>query len=139
MRVAANPRLYDPTADDPVLNGTECRHCTRVQFPPLGLGCETCGATEAELSPKQLGTDGVVFAVAEVHLSPDHTPTPFTVVEVVLDDGPLIRAMAHPESADIQIGDRVRGRWRVIEHDAAGADVVEPAFEASRATTGVSA
>ncbi len=53
---------------------------------------------------------------------------PFTVAEVKLDSGPLIRAlMIRPSSAD-DIGKRVSGQW-FIESDTEGQDQkVEPRF-----------
>jgi uncharacterized protein len=124
MRVATHPTLYDPAADDPVLRGAQCTHCGRVYFPPMGIGCEICGAPAEQLAPKLLTSNGIVFAVAEVHLA----PAPFTVAEIVLDDGPLIRGIVHPDSVHVQIGDRVSARWNVVDHDAEGAEVVEPGF-----------
>jgi uncharacterized protein len=124
MRVATHPTLYDPAADVPVLRGTQCTHCSRVYFPPMGIGCEICGADAEKLAPKSLACNGIVFAVAEVHLA----PAPFTVVEIVLDDGPLIRGIVHPDSVLPQIGDPVSARWNVVDRDAEGSEVVEPGF-----------
>lgn len=139
MRTASQPRLYDATPDTPVLNGVVCTHCDRVYFPPMGIGCEICGATDAQLASRALETVGTVFAMADVHISTGDTPTPFTVAEIVLDAGPLIRTMIHPESAPLQIGDRVRGRWHVVDRGADGADIVEPAFEVAGAKSGAEA
>jgi uncharacterized protein len=112
-----------------VLNGVECAQCGRVYFPPVGIGCEICGAPADRLQPTALAAAGIVHAVAEVHLSPAKIETPFTIAEIVLDGGPLIRAMVHPDVTDgLKIGDRVSARWNVIGHDDQGADVVEPAF-----------
>ncbi|MGW4353067.1 Zn-ribbon domain-containing OB-fold protein [Nocardia sp. NPDC004582] len=127
MRVAVNPRLYDPLPDDPVLLGCECEVCGRVYFPPIGLGCETCGVGEGRLRARTLRAEGVVFAVAEVGVDPLGA-APFTVAEIVLDAGPLIRALTDPESPVPRIGDRVAARWRVVRRD--DAELVEPAFAA---------
>jgi uncharacterized protein len=124
MRVATHPTLYDPAADDPLLRGVQCTHCGRVYFPPMGIGCEICGASAEQLVPKSLTGNGIVFAVAEVHLA----SAPFVVVEIVLADGPLIRGIVHPDSVRPQIGDRVSARWNVVDHDAEGSEVVEPGF-----------
>jgi uncharacterized protein len=124
MRVATHPTLYDPAADNPVLRGGQCAHCGRVYFPPIGIGCEICGASADQLVPKSLTGNGIVFAVAEVHLA----SAPFTVAEIVLDDGPLIRGIIHPDSVRVQIGDRVSARWNIVDHDAEGSEVVEPGF-----------
>ena len=131
MRRAAHPRLYDPMCDDPILNGVECAHCGRVYFPPIGVGCEICGAQPEQLVPKPLAAVGVVHSVAEVYMSPGKTTTPFTIAGIVLDAGPLIRAMVHPESGRLHVGDRVSARWNVVERNDQGAEVVEPAFAAT--------
>ncbi|HYX98793.1 MAG TPA: zinc ribbon domain-containing protein [Mycobacterium sp.] len=137
MRVAANPSLYDPSPDIPVLHGVQCDHCARVYFPPMGIGCEMCGARAEQLLPTLLLAQGVVHAVAEVNLSPAAMPTPFTIAEIALDGGPLIRAMVHPESPGLQIGDRVVARWNVVKHNDEGAEVVEPGFMAAVSSNGV--
>jgi uncharacterized protein len=124
MRVAIHPTLYDPAADDPALRGVQCTHCLRIYFPPMGIGCEICGAPVEQFVPKSLKGNGIVFAVAEVHLA----QAPFTVVEIVLEDGPLIRGIVHPDSVRPQIGDRVSARWNVVDHDGEGSEVVEPGF-----------
>lgn len=133
MRIAAQPRLYDAETDFPVLRGSACSRCGRVCFPPLEIGCEVCGADDARLVAAPLMAVGIAFALAEVHAGPGENATPFTVVEVVLDDGPLVRAMVHPESLPVQIGDRVVARWSVIARPGDGPEaideVVEPAFE----------
>lgn len=136
-RTAAQPGLYDVSSDTPILCGAKCSHCGRVYFPPLGIGCEICGAAGDQLLPTPLRAAGVAFAVAEVSLSPGRTRAPFTVVEVALDEGPLIRSIVHPQSPTVGIGDRVIARWSVLERDADGRDVVEPAFEIAAPTTGI--
>lgn len=137
MRIAANPRLYDAASDDPALTGTECDHCNRVYFPPMDIGCEICGAPAEQLLSRSLATTGVVHAVAEVFLSPGKTPTPFTIAEIVLDEGPLVRALIHPDSADVRIGERVEGRWSVTERTANGDELVEPRFTSTANANGV--
>ncbi|AYF77359.1 hypothetical protein D7D52_30055 [Nocardia yunnanensis] len=124
MRVAVHPRLYDPSFDDPLLAGTECRECGRVYFPPMGLGCENCGAAADKLTETRFTATGVVFAVADVAVPAQGGP--FTIAEIVLDAGPLIRISVHPDSATVRIGDRVTGHWHRSRRQEAGADLVEP-------------
>lgn len=128
MRIAAHPRLYDARPEEPVLSGIRCTSCGRVYFPPIGLGCEVCGAVADELVPVSLPAVGVVHAVAEVY-TPALGGAPFTVAEVVLDGGPLIRVIVHAESRRPEIGDRVAARWQGVESGDAQAETVEPAFE----------
>ncbi|WP_336087359.1 hypothetical protein [Nocardia sp. SSK8] len=127
MRVALHPRLYDPLVPHPILNGVRCDGCHLVYFPPIAIGCERCGATQDQLTPLALTAAGTVFATAEVAVNPQGD-APFTAVEVILDDGPLIRAVAHPESPPLAIGDHVWARWSVARTDEQGRQVVEPAF-----------
>ena len=96
--------LYDISADRPVLQGTRCASCNTTFFPALSLGCEVCGSTQ--LDAIVLEATGVLHSVATVHLYQGHDiEAPFTIGEIQLDAGPLIRAtMAE-----------------VVEHDAIGA------------------
>lgn len=128
MRTAANPRLYDADSDVPVLYGAECGHCGRVYFPPIGIGCEMCGAAGDSLNPTVLATSGTVYALAEVHLHHGSPPAPLTIAEIVLDAGPLVRAMVHPDAGGLQIGSRVVGSWYVTDVSESGTETVEPAF-----------
>lgn len=127
MRTAVHPRLYDPSLDDPLLKGLACANCSRAYFPPIGLGCECCGAAPDLLVSKSLPAVGTVFAVAEVNVDSQGT-APFVVAEVVLDAGPLIRAVVHPESSELRIGERVSARWHVVGRHEDGSELVEPAF-----------
>ena len=127
MRVSAHPGLYDPTPVTPTLNGVTCAECGLVYFPPIGLGCEVCGAPEERLEHTTLAADGVVHAAATVTAT-TRAAAPFTVAEIVLDSGPLIRAMIHPDSPAVNIGDRATARWQVTGHDPAGREIVEPGF-----------
>jgi len=53
---------------------------------------------------------------------------PFTVAEITLDDGPLIRALlTEVIDADV-IGARATGEWVCVEQNEEGQDVVEPRF-----------
>ncbi len=132
MRVAAQPDLYDPTPDDPLLLGTACGGCGRVSFPPLTLGCDACGAPDEQLQPTTLATVGCIHSIATVHRHRGEPPAPFTVAEIQLAEGSLIRAMVAAESAqELRIGDHVRGVWQTVRIDTDGNEVVEPAFTAT--------
>jgi uncharacterized OB-fold protein len=128
MKIAAHPGLYDPDDTVPTLRGTRCGACSSTFFPPLGIGCEVCGATEDSLVPASIAPKGVLHSVATVHPRAGDNDAPFTVAEIQLDDGPLIRAMM-AEVAEIDaIGRRVEAQWSLVHTDADGTDVVEPRF-----------
>lgn len=105
------PELLGLASDGtPFLIGQRCRHCSRVAFPPDPYGCEACGALADQLEPMELRAAGAVRAVATVHRHHREVPpTPFTVAAIVLDDGPLLKAVLTEESAGAQVGDRVYG------------------------------
>jgi uncharacterized OB-fold protein len=129
MKVAAHPELYDPEDSVPVLHGTRCEACGSTFFPPLKIGCEICGADEQRLNAVPLPMSGVLYSVATVHVhGAKDIEVPFTVAEVQLDEGPLIRAvLAEPAEVDA-IGSRVAGQWVVTRSDEDGNEVVEPRF-----------
>lgn len=105
------PELLGNSSDGtPFLIGQRCRHCSRVAFPPDPYGCEACGALIDQLDCVELRAAGVVQAVATVHRHHREVPpTPFTVAAIVLDDGPLLKAVLTDQSAGAQVGDRVYG------------------------------
>jgi hypothetical protein len=123
-RTPAHPGLYDVAAEPPILNGTKCSECGRVYFPPLGIGCEACGAPAEHLLPVPVAAGGIVHSLAQVHLHRGQPPAPFTIAEIQLDGGPLIRGTLGPDS----VGDPVSATWVVTATQDDGAEVVEPAF-----------
>ncbi|WP_198679400.1 Zn-ribbon domain-containing OB-fold protein [Thermomonospora amylolytica] len=97
----------------PVLHGQRCTWCGHVSFPRQPYGCEECGSPDTE--PHDLPGTGVVHAAATVHRHPDpRVPVPYTVVSVLLDDGPLVRgACATPTP----VGTRVRPHLDTADPD----------------------
>ena len=105
-------KLFDDTIGDepPGLLGGKCRTCGYQFFPYQGYGCLKCGSTDLE--EVRLAGRGEVLSTAKVHLhaSPDR-PTPFTIVEVRLNDGPCLRALADPDVAEsLNVGVRVQSK-----------------------------
>jgi hypothetical protein len=129
MKKAAHPALYDPGDERPMLRATRCETCGSTCFPPLGVGCEVCGATPERLVSVTIAATGVLHSVATVHLHMgSDIAAPFGVAEIQLDDGPLIRGIL-ADRLDIDvIGRRVAARWGVVHTDAEGNEVVEPRF-----------
>ncbi len=129
MKLAAHPGLYDPDQDPPILRGTRCGQCSATFFPPFSVGCEVCGAPEASLEPADLAATGLIHSVATVHRHGGHDiETPFTVAEIELDDGPLIRATMVENVEPAVIGTRAAARFVVVRLDEEGHEVVEPRF-----------
>ncbi|MCD0453049.1 zinc ribbon domain-containing protein [Actinocorallia sp. API 0066] len=126
MRIAAHPGLYDPAAPTPVLSGTRCARCRHVYFPPLGIGCEVCGADEEHLTPVPIDAVGAVHSRARVHRHLGAPLAPFTIAEIRLDAGPLIRGTLAGDGP--RIGDRVHAVWAVTDTRDDGAETVEPVF-----------
>ncbi len=99
----------------PQLQGVRCVACGTVAFPPQHYGCEQCGSAELAVVP--LAADGAVIASSVVHIhAQPFPPVPFTVAEVRLDAGPVVRALLNGASGD-PFGQRVHG---VIRDGAAG-------------------
>jgi uncharacterized OB-fold protein len=99
-----------------------------VYFPPLTIGCEACGATAEYLIPIPVAASGTVHSLAQVHLHRGQPPVPFTIAEIRLEDGPLIRGTLGGDADRIRIGDAVSAIWAVISTQDDGDEVVEPAF-----------
>ncbi|MCE7929394.1 MAG: hypothetical protein DYG91_13020 [Chloroflexi bacterium CFX7] len=94
--------------DHAVLHGRQCISCGLRLFPPQEYGCPGCGALADQLLAVELPAIGRLHSFAVVNLHPV-LPTPYTIVEVELDSGPLIRALFDPEEAPA-IGERVIGQ-----------------------------
>jgi uncharacterized OB-fold protein len=93
------------------LDVSVCSSCGLVAVPPEPIGCERCGTPASELRPEQVTSAGTVTAHAVVHHhARPEPPTPFVVVEVLLDAGPVVRALLTGAEPDgIAIGRRVVG------------------------------
>jgi uncharacterized OB-fold protein len=128
---AVDPNLYDPAAPEPALRGTRCARCDTVFFPPLRWGCEVCGGSGDGLTEESVPTGGVLRSFAVVHLSMHpEVAAPYTIGEIQLDAGPVIRAlMTSPDGQGLVIDQRVRAVWHTRKQDA-GVDVIEPRFAA---------
>ncbi|WP_236008755.1 hypothetical protein [Actinomadura physcomitrii] len=94
----------------------------------MAIGCEACGASEAQLRPTPLAARGTIHALAQVHLHHGRPPAPFTIAEIQLDAGPLIRATLARDEEDPQITDSVSAIWIVTGTGDDGNEIVEPAF-----------
>jgi uncharacterized protein len=82
-----------------------------VAVPPEPIGCERCGLPARELSVAPFPSSGEVTAHAVVHRhARPEPPTPFVVVEVRLDAGPVVRSLLRDARPDeVHIGHRVEG------------------------------
>ena len=85
-------------------------------FPPQEYGCIRCGAHGDRLRERDLPAVGTVLSFAEVHVHQSH-PVPFTLAEIELDAGPIVRAALAPGSRP-RIGQRARGLIVADEGDA---------------------
>lgn len=123
-RRPAVPGLYDLDAGDPPpLLGRRCEDCGYLFFPPHAFGCEVCGALPERIETVRLAGVGVVRSLAVVHRHGGSTiEAPFTVGEIALDGGPMVRAVLIGPG-QFAIGDRVRSvLWTVRPVAARGED-----------------
>jgi uncharacterized OB-fold protein len=93
------------------LTASRCPQCGLLAVPPEPFGCERCGTPAAQLSSAAVSSAGVVVghAVVHEHARPE-PPTPFVVVEVRLDEGPVVRSLLDGAGpGDVELGDRVEG------------------------------
>ena len=127
--VAMHPGLYDPASQQPELHGTACATCRSVFFPPITLGCEKCGATPDQLQATSIAAKGTLHSIATVHMhAGKDIEAPFTVAEVQLDDGPLIRAVMSGAATVADIGRHVRAEWVSVGAAGEPEEKIEPRF-----------
>jgi uncharacterized OB-fold protein len=74
---------------------------------------------------------GTVHSLATVHVHHGRLPAPFTIAEIRLGAGPLIRAMLTGDRGPVGIGDTVSAVWTATDTTDGGDDIVEPAFAAA--------
>ena len=109
----SHPDLYRRADGDTVaLLGMRCASCGYVAFPRQRFGCDRCGAVGESLRDVELGSSGTLTSFATVHMHQAKSiAAPFVIGEVVLEDGPTVRAtMVEGSDAAMWIGARVAGR-----------------------------
>lgn len=100
---SAEPDLYSVDEGGvPTLYGTR-DSAGNVSFPFQTYGSEYNGDHGADLSRVELSGAGTIAATASVR-----SPASFTVASIVLDEGPLIRALLADGASVARRGDRVR-------------------------------
>lgn len=103
----------------------------------MTVGCEVCGAREAQLAVTPIAAAGTLHSVATVHLHRGKDiEAPFTMAEVKLDDGPLIRATLLEVVEVDAIGQRVEAQWVETHTNDEGAAIVEPRFALTSSAPG---
>jgi uncharacterized protein len=106
---SAEPALYRVDDDGtPTLFGTRDT-AGNISFPFQTYGSESNGDHGPDLSRVELSGFGTVAATATVFRHAGATlDAPFTVASIVLDEGPLIRAVLADGSSGARRGDKVR-------------------------------
>jgi uncharacterized OB-fold protein len=123
---SAEPALYRVDPDGtPVLLATQ-DPSGYTAFPRQAFGSEKTGAHDGALTPIELAGTGRIAAVVTVHQHwGDDLPTPFAIASVLLDEGPVVRAVLTDAAAG-EIGDRVTAVTVTRTRD--GAEVAELRF-----------
>jgi uncharacterized OB-fold protein len=105
--------LWSEEAGGAVLHGMKCAACGVVLFPPQRFGCVACGATPEQLRPTSVPAVGRVHSFAVVNRHHSH-PTPYTIAEVELDAGLLVRGLVD-DGGWLHVDLRVAGKAKQIE------------------------
>lgn len=92
---------------EPALRGVQCAKCGTFAFPAQDYGCIRCGAYGENLQGREIRTNGSLVTFAVVRTHPSHA-VPFTLGDVQLDAGPIVRVQLADETP-LTIGLRVRG------------------------------
>lgn len=99
--------LWSETTDSAVLHARMCSSCGHMLFPPQLYGCPACGALADRLTPVTLPAAGRLHSFAVVNLHQVYQ-TPYTIAEVELDAGPIVRSLFDPAVEPV-IGGHVVG------------------------------
>jgi len=128
------PALYGPPTDpkeQPLLHGGRCQ-CGYVFFPMQTYGCERCGRHGEALTSCQLAGRGALLAEAVVHLHADKSrPTPFTVVKIQLEDGPVVRSLLATQSPAVLPGRPLVATFEIVDRTGAGEPTLDLRFTAA--------
>lgn len=116
----------DGTGDTGSLSvaAVHCTACDMTRYPAQTYGCEQCGAHGEALRQVDLAARGVISSWATVHAHRT-IPAPYTVVEVTLDDGPLVRGLLDPATratAGTRVEATAHGPGDLLVYAAEGAD-----------------
>lgn len=118
---------WSTTADGRAwLQGVRCDACGLVAFPKQDYGCIRCGAHGAALREEQIAAEGTLTSFAVVRNHQSHA-VPFTLGEIQLSAGPVVRALL-AEAEPHAPGERYVGR----EIDDGGKPALEFFAEAAR-------
>ena len=116
--------------DPPSLDGRHCLECGYVFFPPHAFGCEVCGALPERTEPMKLAGKGVLLSFAVVHRHAGGSiEGPFTVGEIALDAGPVVRAVLEGREEELAIGQRMRAVLWAAPSPGTQQETVELRFE----------
>jgi uncharacterized OB-fold protein len=120
---APSPLFTVEAGKPPALLGRRCADCGYVFFPPHDFGCDACGALPERVEAMALAGRGLLRSVAVVHRhGGSNIEAPFTVGEIALDAGPVVRAVL-VGPGPFSIGDRVRSMlWSVSARAAPSED-----------------
>ena len=83
-----------------------CDACGHRFFPPQVYGCEACGAGGGELSVAAVTAVGTLLDVVRVPGGPDGARPGYTLAEIRLEEGVVVRALA---AGDVVGGAEVAG------------------------------
>jgi uncharacterized OB-fold protein len=121
--------------DEVVFNGGACA-CGHVFFPMQTYGCELCGRHGPALQPMPLRGRGQLVASALVRIHPDKArAVPFTVVEVVLEQGPTVRTLLAEAESDPAPGAQMRATLVRVDASETEGDIFDLRFVAVEPTS----
>ncbi|MEM0106799.1 MAG: Zn-ribbon domain-containing OB-fold protein [Candidatus Micrarchaeaceae archaeon] len=94
------------------LVGTKCEKCGTTYFPPRII-CKNCGR-ESKMKEFKLSGNGEIYTYTKIHSSTEtfKEDTPYIIVMVKTDEGPLIEGHLIDNGKDPKIGARVKVVFR---------------------------
>jgi uncharacterized OB-fold protein len=109
--------LGDVSQMKPVMKGMICGSCQRTSVPVQAYGCEGCGEVGEGLELKDLEPVGELLSYALVNKhSAKSIAAPFTMAEIRLKEGPVIRVTLEKDSYDsLKVGTSMEGVF--VKHE----------------------
>lgn len=113
------PRFWRMIPNRYNLEGTKCKNCETVFFPPRSL-CPQCRRI-GEIEPYQLKGEGKIISYTHIRAPQENFEgeTPYTMAIIELEEGPRIAGQViETNPNEVEVGDEVEVKFRKVGEES---------------------